>query len=37
MSSPDAESDPTYTVFVKLPFPRGGFIDPPAVRNSLVY
>ncbi|KAK8908058.1 hypothetical protein QC760_003926 [Botrytis cinerea] len=31
MSSPDAESDPTYTVFVKLPFPRGGFIDPPAV------
>ncbi|KAF7894257.1 hypothetical protein EAF00_007771 [Botryotinia globosa] len=31
MSNPDAESDPTYTVFVKLPFPRGDFVDPPAV------
>ncbi|KAF7896681.1 uncharacterized protein EAF01_009084 [Botrytis porri] len=31
MSHPDPESDPTYTVFVKLPFPRGDFVDPPAV------
>ncbi|TGO53668.1 hypothetical protein BOTNAR_0289g00080 [Botryotinia narcissicola] len=31
MSHSDAESDPTYTVFVKLPFPRGDFVDPPAV------
>ncbi|KAF7925443.1 uncharacterized protein EAE97_010524 [Botrytis byssoidea] len=31
MSNSDAESDPTYTVFVKLPFPRGDFVDPPAV------
>ncbi|KAF7959416.1 hypothetical protein EAE96_001035 [Botrytis aclada] len=31
MSNPDAELDPTYTVFVKLPFPRGDFVDPPAV------
>ncbi|KAK6580759.1 hypothetical protein PZA11_006995 [Diplocarpon coronariae] len=24
-------SDPTYTVFIRLPFPRGDFIDPPSV------
>ncbi|KAH6645838.1 hypothetical protein BKA67DRAFT_663721 [Truncatella angustata] len=25
-----AVSDPTYTVFIRLPFPRGDFVDPPA-------
>ncbi|KAK9425204.1 hypothetical protein SUNI508_03344 [Seiridium unicorne] len=26
-----ASSEPTYTVFIRLPFPRGGFVDPPPV------
>lgn len=26
-----ASSDPTYTVFIRLPFPRGNFVDPPPV------
>jgi hypothetical protein len=26
------EVEPTYTVFVRLPFPRGDFVDPPQVR-----
>ena len=26
-------SDPSYTVFIRLPFPRGDFIDPPFVRS----
>lgn len=25
------DSEPTYTVFIRLPFPRGDFIDPPPV------
>lgn len=25
-------AEPTYTVFVRLPIPRGDFIDPPPVR-----
>ncbi|EHA46208.1 hypothetical protein MGG_02790 [Pyricularia oryzae 70-15] len=25
------ESEPTYTVFIRLPFPRGDFVDPPPV------
>ncbi|KAI1466541.1 uncharacterized protein F4812DRAFT_82724 [Daldinia caldariorum] len=25
------QPEPTYTVFVRLPFPRGGFVDPPPV------
>ncbi|KAI0428232.1 hypothetical protein F5Y09DRAFT_343903 [Xylaria sp. FL1042] len=29
MDSPAAE--PTYTVFIRLPFPRGDFVDPPPV------
>lgn len=24
---------PHYTVFIKLPFKRNGFVDPPAVRS----
>ena len=24
-------SDPHYTVFIRLPFPRGDFVDPPPV------
>lgn len=30
MSTP-AGPDPVYTVFIKLPFPRGDFVDPPPV------
>ncbi|KAN0106082.1 hypothetical protein V8E51_008958 [Hyaloscypha variabilis] len=26
-----SSSEPSYTVFIRLPFPRGDFIDPPAV------
>ena len=26
------EPDPTYTVFIRLPFPRNDFVDPPPVR-----
>ncbi|CAJ2503707.1 Uu.00g111010.m01.CDS01 [Anthostomella pinea] len=26
-----SQPDPTYTVFVRLPFPRGDFVDPPLV------
>ncbi|KAK8073730.1 Autophagy protein 29 [Apiospora phragmitis] len=29
MASP--QSEPTYTVFIRLPFPRGDFVDPPPV------
>jgi hypothetical protein len=25
--------DASYTVFIRLPFPRGDFVDPPAVGN----
>ncbi|KAI4142868.1 MAG: hypothetical protein LQ340_007191 [Diploschistes diacapsis] len=32
-----AEEDIKYTVFIKLPFPRGDFVDPPTVRSSLFY
>jgi hypothetical protein len=28
-------AEPTYTVFVRVPIPRGDFVDPPPVRNSL--
>ncbi|KAJ1335774.1 Atg29 N-terminal domain-containing protein [Microdochium nivale] len=28
-------SDPTYTVFIRLPFPRGDFVDPPPVNWDL--
>ncbi|KAF4993431.1 hypothetical protein F66182_16482, partial [Fusarium sp. NRRL 66182] len=31
-----SESDVHYTVFVRLPFPRGDFIDPPPANWSLV-
>ena len=34
MASPSAlvnEDDVHYTVLVRLPFPRGDFVDPPAV------
>ena len=27
----ESAAEPHYTVFIKLPFPRGDFIDPPAV------
>jgi hypothetical protein len=30
-------SDPTYTVFIRLPFPREDFVDPPSVCLSLVH
>ncbi|KAI5925734.1 hypothetical protein F4810DRAFT_29542 [Camillea tinctor] len=30
MASP-SQPEPTYTVFIRLPFPRGSFIDPPPV------
>jgi hypothetical protein len=28
-----SETDVHYTVFVRLPFPRGDFIDPPPVSH----
>ena len=28
---PQSHTEPTYTVFIRLPFPRGDFIDPPLV------
>lgn len=28
---PQPSSEPTYTVFIRLPFPRGDFVDPPPV------
>ncbi|PQE16152.1 multidomain presynaptic cytomatrix related protein [Rutstroemia sp. NJR-2017a BVV2] len=31
MSNPEPEADPVYTVFIRLPFPRGDFVDPPSV------
>ncbi|KAI9640456.1 hypothetical protein NHQ30_011202 [Ciborinia camelliae] len=31
MSNPDPDPDPSYTVFIRLPFPRGDFVDPPNV------
>lgn len=32
MSSQSEPPDPRFTVLVRLPFPRGDFVDPPAVR-----
>ncbi|KAJ9155171.1 Autophagy-related protein [Pleurostoma richardsiae] len=26
------DTEPTYTVYVRLPFPRGDFVDPPTIR-----
>jgi hypothetical protein len=31
MSNPEPEADAVYTVFIRLPFPRGDFVDPPSV------
>ncbi|KAA8570171.1 hypothetical protein EYC84_002496 [Monilinia fructicola] len=31
MSHPEPDPDPSYTVFIRLPFPRGDFVDPPDV------
>ncbi|EER45755.1 conserved hypothetical protein [Histoplasma capsulatum H143] len=31
MGPQPAEMDPHFTVFIRLPFPRGDFVDPPAV------
>ncbi|RYO79932.1 hypothetical protein DL766_007426 [Monosporascus sp. MC13-8B] len=31
MASSHSPSDPTYTVYIRLPFPRGDFVDPPPV------
>jgi hypothetical protein len=28
--------DASYTVFIRLPFPRGDFVDPPAVGRSSI-
>lgn len=28
-----AGPEPSYTVFIRLPFPRGDFVDPPPVRK----
>ena len=28
------ESETTYTVFIRLPFPRGDFVDPPPVSDG---
>lgn len=35
MSTPDLASDPKFTVFIRLPFPRGDFVDPPPVSFSV--
>lgn len=31
MAPRPADLDPHFTVFIRLPFPRGDFVDPPAV------
>lgn len=31
LSTPDMSTNPSYTVFIRLPFPRGDFVDPPSV------
>ncbi|GBF66576.1 autophagy-related protein [Trichophyton mentagrophytes] len=31
MATQDLASDPKFTVFIRLPFPRGDFVDPPPV------
>ncbi|CAG8958612.1 hypothetical protein HYFRA_00009929 [Hymenoscyphus fraxineus] len=28
---PEPDAEPSYTVFIRLPFPRGDFVDPPPV------
>jgi hypothetical protein len=30
-----SSSEPSYTVFIRLPFPRRDFVDPPSVSHSL--
>jgi len=30
-SSPRGATEPQYTVYIRLPFPRNGFVDPPRV------
>ncbi|KLJ13780.1 hypothetical protein EMPG_11279 [Blastomyces silverae] len=35
MGPQPAEIDPHFTVFIRLPFPRGDFVDPPAVEWSV--
>jgi hypothetical protein len=30
-----SSSEPSYTVFIRLPFPRGDFVDPPSVSAPL--
>ncbi|OAX79663.1 hypothetical protein ACJ72_06013 [Emergomyces africanus] len=35
MGPQPSEIDPHFTVFIRLPFPRGNFVDPPAVEWSV--
>ncbi|PGH33201.1 hypothetical protein GX50_03962 [[Emmonsia] crescens] len=35
MAPRPADLDPHFTVFIRLPFPRGDFVDPPAVEWSV--
>ncbi|OJD19502.1 hypothetical protein AJ78_00571 [Emergomyces pasteurianus Ep9510] len=35
MSPQPSELDPHFTVFIRLPFPRGNFVDPPTVEWSV--
>ena len=32
-----ARSEPHYTVFIRLPFARGDFVDPPPVSRDSAY
>ena len=29
-------ADPKYTVFIRVPIPRGDFVDPPPVSGTLI-
>lgn len=31
------DGEPSYTVYIRLPFPRGDFVDPPPVSDPTLY
>lgn len=37
MASLNTSGDTQFTVFIRLPFPRGDFVDPPPVNSDLGY
>lgn len=37
MATKPEHKDTNFTVFIRLPFPRGDFVDPPPVRSSFLW